>query len=489
MSQLQSTHSPSSTQERASQTDESNTQDASQPSQSTSSQPSARKKHANYTDKQRNWMFGLICQARGICNSDVNDLSPRIIRKALELISDNRILVGIESLPTERTLKGIWSNFVSTGSTLRAKKAAGRKPLGLIEPAKYLLQEGHSVRGASQGLSAAGLSISKSTVQNYSKKGFKMRFYRSPQGQVLSLEAIATRYEFAVDMNRLFLRRGLDVNNIFFTDECMIGTGPNSNRQNEGFWRLAGHFDDWLAVLKERRFQGDKVHIFIGLHGKIGVVGPYFIDEIDCPTDTRKSLTATRYEHFLRTKIVPELKARLGRDFDRCWFQQDGAAPHTAALSRGYLREAFEDRVISLKETFVWPPHSPDLSVLDYWFWSSMRQKIGQYDPQNAYEIKMYACKAASEYKVEEVRKAISDFPTRCKALIAAGGHHFERTLKQFKLDLAKRTILCTNCNKEHCGCATCIHGCSEGWSTEEEMELAVELPELVDHMDIEMDE
>ena len=44
-------------------------------------------------------------------------------------------------------------------------------------------------------------------------------------------------------------------------------------------------------------------------------------------------------------------------------FQQDGARAHTSVYALACIRQ----RVPELLEPEFWPPHSPDLSPLDYW--------------------------------------------------------------------------------------------------------------------------
>ena len=171
-------------------------------------------------------------------------------------------------------------------------------------------------------------------------------------------------------------------------------------------------------------------------------------------------MTAVRYVALLRGTVIPDLKSRLGSAFDNCWFQQDGATVHTAKTSLDYLQSVFGDRLISNKTDLIWPPYSPDLSPLDFWFWSAMRRLIGEDNPQNAVQIKLSACRACSLITAEQVKKAVGDFPIRLMALREAQGHHFEYGLKKFK---RKRNIpiICDTCNQEHqCDCATCDEIC-----------------------------
>ena len=42
-------------------------------------------------------------------------------------------------------------------------------------------------------------------------------------------------------------------------------------------------------------------------------------------------------------------------------FQKDGAPPHTADISMGWLKENFEEHLINRNADQEWSPHSPDL--------------------------------------------------------------------------------------------------------------------------------
>ena len=65
---------------------------------------------------------------------------------------------------------------------------------------------------------------------------------------------------------------------------------------------------------------------------------------------------------------------RLGEIFndqhgaDNVWFQQDGATAHTSRRSLSLLREMFPGHVISLRGDIGWPPRSPDLTPLRFFF-------------------------------------------------------------------------------------------------------------------------
>ena len=48
-------------------------------------------------------------------------------------------------------------------------------------------------------------------------------------------------------------------------------------------------------------------------------------------------------------------------------------SPHNAYLINNYLQETFYDQRIANNGPFLWPPRSPDLSVLDYFIWGTVK--------------------------------------------------------------------------------------------------------------------
>lgn len=129
---------------------------------------------------------------------------------------------------------------------------------------------------------------------------------------------VQRRLAFAKSMHRYLSIQDIDVNNICFSDESAICLGGISNRQNDRLWRLRGELDVEEEIWAPA-FRGPKVILFVLVHSKIDVIGPYFVDEIQDPEDLRTTLTTSRYITLLRDTVIPELKAKLGPDFATCW--------------------------------------------------------------------------------------------------------------------------------------------------------------------------
>ena len=103
---------------------------------------------------------------------------------------------------------------------------------------------------------------------------------------------------------------------------------------------------------------------------------------------------------------------------DNFTFQQDGATCHTADISMATI-EKLKFLVIPPNK---WPPNSPDLNPLDYFFWNEVEERLkGQKYPTQASLV------AAIKFKIREVPKkmiqeAIDQFRSRIHAVFLNKG-------------------------------------------------------------------
>ena len=68
--------------------------------------------------------------------------------------------------------------------------------------------------------------------------------------------------------------------------------------------------------------------------------------------------------------MSPQFCGGVPQKLDKCkkdtiWFQQYSATAHTNNVTMNYLKDKFNNRVISKP---LWPPRSPDLTVPDHFF-------------------------------------------------------------------------------------------------------------------------
>ena len=70
------------------------------------------------------------------------------------------------------------------------------------------------------------------------------------------------------------------------------------------------------------------------------------------------------------------------------WFQHDGASCHVTGECLEFLQSKYGERIISRRTAHDWPPYSPDLSPLDFSFWSQAMVDVIRCEPSTISELK-----------------------------------------------------------------------------------------------------
>ena len=113
------------------------------------------------------------------------------------------------------------------------------------------------------------------------------------------------------------------------------------------------------------------------------------------------------------------------------WFQQDGASCHVTTECLDFLHEKFGDRIISRRTTHHWPPYSPELSPLDFSFWSQAMAHIIRCEPCSLSELKTIVEDFADNMSEEDIRKMVRHTKKRAELCRDHFGGHFEHMLKK----------------------------------------------------------
>ena len=87
------------------------------------------------------------------------------------------------------------------------------------------------------------------------------------------------------------------------------------------------------------------------------------------------SVNDENYRAMLSDHMIPQLQRKKKMSSVR--FQHDGAPPHFSKMARELLSAHFPpDRVIGRGYGQPWPPRSPVLSPLDYWFGGMLKSHV-----------------------------------------------------------------------------------------------------------------
>ena len=85
-----------------------------------------------------------------------------------------------------------------------------------------------------------------------------------------------------------------------------------------------------------------------------------------------------------------------------------GARSHTTKTNLEFLRGEFGDRVISNNCKPKWPPRSPDLSPLDFWFWNGAKAYMRKHQPLLGFEdMKQRLNEYIASLSEDEIRRSV----------------------------------------------------------------------------------
>ncbi|CAH2109244.1 unnamed protein product [Euphydryas editha] len=110
--------------------------------------------------------------------------------------------------------------------------------------------------------------------------------------------------------------------------------------------------------------------------------------------------------------------------------QHDGCPAHYARSVREYLDATFPQRWIGRLGYFLWPPRSPDLNPLDFFYWGYIKEKVYKKPVTSVEDLRERIFAAAREInEAGHAQRIKQSFIRRCRACIRARGGHFEYML------------------------------------------------------------
>lgn len=148
------------------------------------------------------------------------------------------------------------------------------------------------------------------------------------------------------------------------------------------------------------------------------IVGPFFFDT----TVSRES-----YLNILGNEMLPELHM-LNYSEENVVFQQDGAPAHFSTVVTTWLNENF-GAWIGRGGTLKWPPRSPDLTPLDFFLWSFIKNKVYATPPTSLADLKQKIINAFTTVTVDMLENVQQTVMKRIEKCITVNGDHFEQLL------------------------------------------------------------
>ena len=222
------------------------------------------------------------------------------------------------------------------------------------------------------------------------------------------------RVEFCLAIKNMVKRNELDIKSIIFSDESHIHLNKFMNKQNFRMWSR-----NKPMVVFEKPLHSLKVTVWCGMSGN-RLYGPFFFE--DAQTGNACTITKETYIEMLETVMNVDITPDI-------WFQQDGATAHTSVIARDWLKSRFGNKVISHRTDFLWPARSPDLSPLDFFLWSYVKEKVFSTRPSNINDLKIAVREALALIDQDTLSAVTANFEKRVEMCIHQRGGHFEHLL------------------------------------------------------------
>ncbi|GFV43076.1 DUF4817 domain-containing protein [Trichonephila clavipes] len=181
---------------------------------------------------------------------------------------------------------------------------------------------------------------------------------------------------------------------ILFSDEAHFWLNGYVNKQNCRIWSEANP-----QVYVETSLHPEKLTVLCTLWAG-GIIGPYFFKN------------------------------------DDLWFQQDGAACHTARATIDLLKDTFGDLLILRFGPVNWPPRSCDLTPLDYFLRDYVKSLVYADKPQTLDHLEDNIRRVIADIRPQMLEKVIENWTSRLDYIRASRGSHMPEII--FKMQCHK---------------------------------------------------
>ena len=312
-------------------------------------------------------------------------------------------------VPHIRAFHRLIKKFENHGTVQHLPTPAGKRAsVDDVEKVKRFFENSPeaSIRSA-----VAELALSYGRIWRILKQDLKWKAYKPHLAQALSSSNKISRLqacEFWLSQPEDWFQK------VIWTDEKWFVLKQAPNRQNSRCWAPSHPHE----IIDCKKAHGQKVMAWVGMvDGRILPVVWF-----------EGSVTSTVYlEQVLKSSVWPTVIAvATRRGF---WYQPDGASSHVTGECLAFLREKFGDRVISRKTEHHWPPYSPDLSPLDFSFWSQAMAHLLRCKPSTIEQLKSIEEDFAINMEEDDVRKMTRHGRRRAELCVQQAGGHFQHLL------------------------------------------------------------
>lgn len=233
----------------------------------------------------------------------------------------------------------------------------------------------------------------------------------------LSENDYPARVEFCTWLLEMYNENNQFTAAILFSDEARFSRDGVINLHN-----LHIYAEENPNAIRQTRHQ-----VQFGINLWAGVIGRSLIGPVELPP----RLNGQRYLQFLEQQLptlLEDLPLQTRMDM---WFMHDGAPPHFSLLVREHLNRVYPGHWIGRAGPRSWPPRSPDLNPLDFFFWGELKQRVYATPVENVDQLRQKIFYHSQEIKNNRqmLWRVQQSLVRRTRECIRQGGAHFEQFL------------------------------------------------------------
>ncbi|GFV54625.1 transposable element Tc3 transposase [Trichonephila clavipes] len=216
---------------------------------------------------------------------------------------------------------------------------------------------------------------------------------------------------------------------ILFSDEAHFWLNGYVNKQNCRIWSEANP-----QVYVETPLHPETLTVWCALWAG-GIIGSYFFKNDEGHNVT---VNGDRYRAMITNFFIPELN---NHDVQQLWFQQDGAACHTARATIDLLKNTFGDRLISRFGPVNWPPRSCDLTPLDYFLWGYVKSLVYADKPQTLDHLEDNIRLVITDIRPQMLEKVFENWTSRMDYIRASRVSPMPEIIFKLKVMLLTKSL------------------------------------------------
>lgn len=277
-------------------------------------------------------------------------------------------------LPDPRTFANVHNRLCENGSFKKSTHLVGaNRTVRTPEVEEAVLNVVENDPATSTRKIAATLNISHVLVWKILMDNL-MYPYHIQRVQALLPRDFPLRFNFCQWFLQMLAQNQFFENKILFSDEANFSRNAITNFHNNHFWA-----EENPHSIRENNFQEQfSVNVWAGIIGDY-LIGPFFLPA---------RLNGQYYRQFLEEELPGLLEEVPIFVRNQMWFMHDGAPPHFSIQVRNFLNQIFNNRWIGRGGPVPWPPRSPDLNSLDFFFWGHLKALVYQTPVQTEEDLR-----------------------------------------------------------------------------------------------------